>query len=92
MIETRDAGAGTLQVHVHGARDVFKTDVKQVDQSDTRTVRVNYNPKKPGEYLITIKWSEKHILGSPFCVKIRGESIAEDLDSGVSSIWTSDSI
>ena len=35
MIETRDAGAGTLQVRVHGARDVFKIDVKQVDQSDT---------------------------------------------------------
>ena len=24
MIETRDAGAGKLQVHIHGVRDAFK--------------------------------------------------------------------
>ena len=96
MIETRNAGGGTLQVHVRGV----KFDVKPVDELDVRTLQVNYNPIKKGEYLITVKWSEKHIPGSPFHVKITGHSItannpkqlsnnepiAEDLDSGVSSI------
>ena len=74
MIETRDAGAGTLQVHFHGVRDAFRVDIKPVDQRDVRTLKANYNPKKPGEYLITIKWSEKHIPGSPFRVKITGDT------------------
>ena len=75
MIETRNAGAGTLQVRLHGVRDAFKIDIKPVDQRDVRTLKANYNPRKPGDYLVTIKWSEKHIPGSPFRVKITGDGI-----------------
>ena len=78
MIETRDAGAGTLQVRLHGVRDAFKIDIKPVDQRDIRTLKANYNPRKPGDYLVTIKWSEKHIPGSPFRVRIMGDIIVTD--------------
>jgi hypothetical protein len=77
MIETRDAGAGTLQVRLHGVRDAFKIDIKPIDQRDIRTLKANYNPRKPGDYLVTIKWSEKHIPGSPFRVRITGDGIID---------------
>ena len=76
MIETRDAGAGTLKVRLHGVRDAFKIDIKPVNQRDIRTLQANYNPKKPGDYLVSIKWSEKHIPGSPFRVRIVGDGTA----------------
>ena len=78
MIETRDAGAGTLKVRLHGVRDAFKIEIKPIDQRDVRTLQANYDPRKPGEYLVTIKWSEKHIPGSPFRVRITGDSIVTD--------------
>ena len=70
-IHTKGAGAGILKVRIDGVRDAFKIDIEPVDQRDIRTLRVNYNPTQLGEYLITIKWSEKHIPGSPFRVKIK---------------------
>ena len=69
-IETRDAGAGTLKVRLHGVRNAFKIEIKPIDQRDVRTLQAHYNPRKPGDYLVTIKWSEKHIPGSPFRVRI----------------------
>ena len=80
-IETRDAGAGTLKVRLHGVRDAFKIDIKPADSS--RTLQANYNPKKPGDYLVTIKWSDKHIPGSPFRVKIDGEDNIVPTDSNI---------
>ena len=82
-IETRDAGAGTLKVRLHGVKDAFKIDIKPADQRDVRTLVARYDPRKPGEYLVTIKWTENHIPGSPFRVRITGDEIfiEEDTDS-----------
>lgn len=74
-IETRDAGAGTLKVRLHGVKDAFKIEIKPADQRDVRTLVARYDPRKPGEYLVTIKWSENHIPGSPFRVRITGDEI-----------------
>ena len=63
MIETRDAGAGTLKVRLHGVKDAFRIEIAPKDQKDQRTLEARYDPKKPGEYLITIKWSESNIPG-----------------------------
>ena len=63
VIETRDAGAGTLKVRLHGVKDAFKIELAPKDQTDVRTLQARYDPKKPGEYLITIKWSENNIPG-----------------------------
>ncbi|CAI8056215.1 Filamin-C [Geodia barretti] len=64
VIETRDAGAGTLKVRLHGVKNAFKIELKPKDQMDQRTLQARYNPRKPGDYLITIKWDEKNIPGN----------------------------
>lgn len=79
-IETRDAGAGVLKVRLHGVKDAFKIEIKPIDQSNVRTLHARYDPRKPGEYLVTIKWAEKNIPGSPFRVKISGEALVDESD------------
>ena len=79
-IETRDAGPGALQVHTDGVKDAFKIEIKPIDQSNVRTLHARYDPRKPGEYLITIKWAEQNIPGSPFPVKISGEALVDESD------------
>lgn len=82
-IETRDAGAGTLKVRLHGVKDAFKININPIDPQDSRTLQARYNPRKPGEYLVTIKWVDQHIPGSPFRVKIVGDELSDsdnDLD------------
>ncbi len=76
-IETRDAGAGTLKVRLHGVKDAFKIDIKPADPQDSRTLQARYNPRRPGEYLVTIKWVDQHIPGSPFRVKIVGDRLSD---------------
>ena len=75
-IETRDAGAGTLKVHLRGVKNAFKVDIKPVDQRDVRTLVARYDPRKPGEYLISIFWTDCHVPGSPFKVVISGDAVA----------------
>ena len=77
-IETRDAGPGTLKVCLHRVKDAFKIDLKPKDPKDVRTLIARYFPRKPGDYLISIVWSEKHIPGSPFKVRITGEAMEDD--------------
>lgn len=77
-IETRDAGPGTLKVCLHRVKDAFKIDIKPKDPKDVRTLVARYFPRKPGDYLISILWSEKHIPGSPFKVRIVGEAMEDD--------------
>lgn len=77
-IETRDAGPGTLKVCLHRVKDAFKIDLKPKDPKDVRTLLARYYPRKPGDYLISILWSEKHIPGSPFKVRIKGEALEDD--------------
>ena len=35
-----------------------------------RNIDVTYNPTETGEYNIHVKWSDKHVPGSPFTIKI----------------------
>ena len=74
-IETRDAGSGVLKVRLNGIRNAFKVDVKPVSTQNMRTLIAKYNPTKPGDYLISIKWSEVDVPGSPFKVRIGGEEM-----------------
>lgn len=72
-IDTKNAGAGILKVRLHGVKGAFKIEIAPIDQKNRRTLLAKYNPTQPGEYLITIKWSEMHVPGSPFRVKIKGD-------------------
>ena len=77
-IETRNAGSGVLKVCLNGVKDAFKVEVKPVSSQDVRTLVANYNASQPGDYLITIKWSDKDITGSPFKVKIGGSAKSQN--------------
>ena len=72
-IETRHAGAGVLVVHLRGVKNAFKISMKPADETDRRTLIAQYEPQAPGDYLISILWSDQHIPGSPFKVRIEDQ-------------------
>ena len=76
LVETKDAGAGTLAVRVHGPKGAFKINMKR-DPSNDRSINVRYDPTLPGEYTVDITWSEVHVPGSPFKVYMRSPEEAE---------------
>ena len=74
VVETKNAGAGNLNVQLHGANnEVFNMDISPKDPLDVRTLEAKYNPPKAGDYLIAIKWDGINIPGSPFKVQVTGD-------------------
>ncbi|CAF5025999.1 unnamed protein product, partial [Rotaria sp. Silwood1] len=71
-IVTKDAGSGGLSVAVEGSS---KAEIQCKDNKDG-TCDVTYWPTAPGEYTITVKFADKHIVGSPFTAKITGLPLA----------------
>ncbi|CAF2157131.1 unnamed protein product [Rotaria magnacalcarata] len=69
-IITKDAGSGGLSVAVEGSS---KAEIQCKDNKDG-TCDVTYWPTAPGEYTITVKFADKHIVGSPFTAKVTGLS------------------
>uniref|UniRef100_A0A3Q2QDY1 Filamin C n=1 Tax=Fundulus heteroclitus TaxID=8078 RepID=A0A3Q2QDY1_FUNHE len=69
FVDTRNAGYGGLALSVEGPS---KVDINCEDVEDG-TCRVTYCPTEPGNYIVNIKFAEKHIPGSPFTVKVTGE-------------------
>ena len=82
-IDTRSAGAGVLVVHLRGMKNAFKINMKPADELDKRTMIAQYDPKLAGDYLISILWSEQHIPGSPFRVRIHGQNGEESANGTV---------
>ena len=82
-IDTRSARAGVLVVHLRGMKNAFKINMKPADELDKRTMIAQYEPKLAGDYLISILWSEQHIPGSPFRVRIRGQNAEESANGTV---------
>jgi len=78
VIETKNAGAGTLKVRLHGVDEAFNIDISPKDPQDVRTLEAKYNPPKVGDYLITIKWDDMNIPGSPFKVTVTGDETDEN--------------
>nr|XP_055048216.1 filamin-C isoform X1 [Misgurnus anguillicaudatus] len=69
FVDTRNAGYGGLGLSIEGPS---KVDINCEDVEDG-TCKVKYCPTEPGNYIINIKFAEKHIPGSPFTVKVAGE-------------------
>lgn len=99
IIDTKDAGIGTLTVRVHGVKDAFKIQAQPVDEQDLRTLQAFYHPKRAGDYIIAIRWSGTQVPGSPFKVNVRETPPATKLYSKqgdrknpkpLPNIWTSD--
>ncbi|XP_041964970.1 filamin-C-like isoform X2 [Alosa sapidissima] len=69
FVDTRNAGYGGLGLSIEGPS---KVDINCEDAEDG-TCKVTYCPTEPGNYIINIKFADKHIPGSPFTVKVTGE-------------------
>ncbi|KAF4093938.1 hypothetical protein AMELA_G00007140 [Ameiurus melas] len=69
IVDTRDAGYGGLALSVEGPS---KVDI-QTEDMDDGTCGVAYCPTEPGTYVVSIRFAEEHVPGSPFSVKVTGE-------------------
>lgn len=67
IIDTCNAGVGTLAVNIDGPSKV-SMDCTEVEEG----YKVRYTPLTPGEYYISIKYNNHHIVGSPFKVLSKG--------------------
>ncbi|KAM9859071.1 filamin B a [Aulostomus maculatus] len=69
VVDTREAGYGGLALSIEGPS---KVDIQTEDMEDG-TCGVTYCPTEPGNYIVSIRFSEEHIPGSPFTVRVTGE-------------------
>jgi len=65
-IVTKEAGSGGLSLSVEGPS---KAEIQCKDNKDG-TCSVQYFPTAPGQYKITIKFDDQHIIGSPFTASV----------------------
>ncbi|XP_077288886.1 filamin A protein cher isoform X3 [Arctopsyche grandis] len=72
IIDTCNAGAGTLAVTIDGPSRVAM-DCTEVEEG----YKVRYTPLIPGFYYMSIKYNGAHIVGSPFKIECVGENLAE---------------
>lgn len=68
IVDTVNAGAGTLAVNIDGPSKV-SMDCTEVEEG----YKVRYTPLAPGDYYISIKYNNNHIVGSPFKVPSTGK-------------------
>lgn len=69
IIDTINAGTGTLAVTIDGPSKV-SMDCTEVEEG----YKVRYTPLAPGDYYISIKYNNNHIVGSPFKVHSTGKA------------------
>uniref|UniRef100_A0A669B024 Filamin B n=1 Tax=Oreochromis niloticus TaxID=8128 RepID=A0A669B024_ORENI len=69
IVDTREAGYGGLALSIEGPS---KVDIQTEDMEDG-TCRVTYCPTEPGNYIVSIRFAEEHVPGSPFTVRVTGE-------------------
>ncbi|XP_076844602.1 filamin B a isoform X2 [Brachyhypopomus gauderio] len=69
VVDTRDAGYGGLALSIEGPS---KVDI-QTEDMDDGTCGVSYCPTEPGTYIVSIRFADEHVPGSPFSVKVTGE-------------------
>ncbi|KAL7667852.1 hypothetical protein ACOME3_008581 [Neoechinorhynchus agilis] len=67
FIDTSQAGAGALAVTVDGPSKVH-IECDEVDNG----YRASFVPTLPGQYLISVKFADVHVSGSPFNCRISG--------------------
>ncbi len=64
-ISTEGAGRGKLTANVENTESKDRVPATIVQTSDDR-YNIEFNPSDGEEYLLTVKYDEQHILGSPF--------------------------
>ena len=68
-VNTAGAGEDVLTATSHGARTGATPKVDVVEQGNGRYV-VSVEAEQPDEYLVSIKWGEDHVPGSPFKLSV----------------------
>ncbi|XP_008300395.1 filamin B a isoform X2 [Stegastes partitus] len=69
VVDTREAGFGGLALAIEGPS---KVEIQTEDMEDG-TCGVTYCPTEPGNYIVSIRFAEEHVPGSPFSVRVTGE-------------------
>ncbi|XP_035485929.2 filamin-B isoform X1 [Scophthalmus maximus] len=69
VVDTREAGFGGLALSIEGPS---KVDIQTEDMEDG-TCGITYCPTEPGNYIVSIRFAEEHVPGSPFTVRVTGE-------------------
>ncbi|XP_069025647.1 filamin-B isoform X3 [Embiotoca jacksoni] len=69
VVDTREAGYGGLALSIEGPS---KVDIQTEDVEDG-TCGVTYCPTEPGNYIVSVRFAEEHVPGSPFTVRVTGE-------------------
>lgn len=72
LIDTCNAGVGSLAVTIDGPSKVAM-DCTEVEEG----YKVRYTPLIPGDYYMSIKYNNMHIVGSPFKIICTGDAIAD---------------
>lgn len=69
-VETKEAGTGGLSLAIEGPSEA------KINCKDNRdgSCSVEYIPTEPGEYDVSIKFTDTHIPGSPFKVLVEAET------------------
>ncbi|XP_057654412.1 filamin-A isoform X2 [Diorhabda carinulata] len=80
IVDTVNAGSGTLAVNIDGPSKV-SMDCTEVEEG----YKVRYTPLAPGDYYISIKYNNHHIVGSPFKVTSLGDKKVADIGGQESS-------
>uniref|UniRef100_A0A1I8IQS4 Calponin-homology (CH) domain-containing protein n=1 Tax=Macrostomum lignano TaxID=282301 RepID=A0A1I8IQS4_9PLAT len=71
-VDTRKAGYGGLSLSVEGPS---KADIECHDNQDG-TCLVTFTPTEPGTYLVSVRYAEQHVPGSPFTVRVGGTGVS----------------
>ena len=77
-VNTAGAGEDVLTATSHGARTGATPKVEVIDQGNGRYA-VSVEAKLPDEYLVSIKWGEDHVPGSPFKLSIEDKPRPENV-------------
>ncbi|KAJ6639385.1 Filamin-A, partial [Pseudolycoriella hygida] len=81
IIDTCNAGAGTLAITLDGPSKVAM-DCSEIDEG----YKVRYTPLLPGEYFMSIKYNNVHIVGSPSKIVCSGDNLCEEGAQETSSV------
>jgi filamin len=73
VIDTTEAGIGTLSVKANGVKGAYKIDCQPKSKEEPRIVIGSYEPKESGDYTIAILFEGEDIPNSPFEVKVIDE-------------------
>lgn len=66
-LDTSEAGYGGLSVSVEGPS---KAEISCREGKTARHIVVGYLPTEPGDYTMNVKYADKHIKGSRFCIQL----------------------